>query len=695
MKLLLISSFIAVILQSSTAKVTDGKRRLKKETNSENDIIGLVLNGGSFTAANGAATFLRALQVQKVITDGEEMPALDTIDYIAALSGGNLINVPYHYAQNVDTDTLLDAEGLSHPSEVTMEELSTTPPNSIFRRYTTPFTPSVVLGALEAFFFGGALWPKIVANQVISPYVSPKTLMSDAKIREGVKSKPIVATSMIGPSAIHPNWTDTLLNRAIFNEFNEKATSDLAIIEDIEMMEVWNLEEVYDWTEEEIAYLNSYSRTTNPTFYHMDNNYMLALAEKYDFKMALPAYGTDEDFHIPLSPTGGEGTLTYDVVDGISIEPIDFDASLVATYEELNKLASEDSPFNLEHLIGMGTDVLVLSHDTTEKLPIRGLAERPISVTLPFSGRDEKMAFTDGGYNDGTGLPALLSKKPSTIIMPITQSPYDTGIIIGPELAEIIEYHLQYATMPYFGITDGYQPVDHFTAANGPLNHVFNLYSNGENQYAKLVKNMKALKAAGEPMITTLEGLEVVDNPFWGIEGGWTVDLTVFLNSGVPDKFADLIPDDVAPAPEGKNKTEYGYFTNANFSTVPNVLFYDAGESVEVPFLGSVIEIPSIGASLPTTEIRMTELLVDWAVDRAWDGLIDADGVERFGGFRKIFEGEDDDESDGFGVSGADDDDETEVVSKKSKKAKKNKAKKTKMKLRKSKKSKKSGKNRE
>lgn len=149
-----------------------------------------------------------------------------------------------------------------------------------------------------------------------------------------------------------------------------------------------------------------------------------------------------------------------------------------------------------------------------------------------------------------------------------------------------------------------------------------------------------------------------------------------------------MIPDDVAPPPEGRKKTEYGYFTNANFSTVPNVMFYDAGEPVKVPFLGSDIEIPAFGqASLPTTEIRMTELLVDWAVERAWDGLVDADGVERFGGFRKIFEGEDEDESGGFGVSGVDDDDETEVVLKKSKKAKK-----TKMKLKKSKKAKKPGK---
>ena len=126
------------------------------------------------------------------------MPALDTISYMSALSGGNLATVPYHYAQNVDSNELLDAEGMSHPSEITMEELTTTPPKSLFRAFTSAALPALILGMFEAYFFEGALWPKIMYHKMLAPFgIAQNTLMTDAIIRSEVKSTPIVETSML------------------------------------------------------------------------------------------------------------------------------------------------------------------------------------------------------------------------------------------------------------------------------------------------------------------------------------------------------------------------------------------------------------------------------------------------------------------------------------------------------------------
>ena len=244
---------------------------------------------------------------------------------------------------------------MSHPSEITMEELSFTPTKSIFRRFTTPFIPSVLIATLQSQFFGGPLWPNIIYNHFLSSFgIAKNTLMTDANIRNEVKSKPIVETTMLGPSAIHPNWTDTLLNRAILNEFNEKASSIFEKVENEEMYDLIDLPTIYNLNEDEVTFLDGQGINTSPTYYLLDNNYMLSLAEKHDFKMAIPVFGTDKDFHIPLTPTDGKGTLIYDEVDGIVTDPIDFEGPMVSTYKNL---ASESTPFTLENLLGMGTDV--------------------------------------------------------------------------------------------------------------------------------------------------------------------------------------------------------------------------------------------------------------------------------------------------------------------------------------------------
>merc|ERR1712048_1048770 len=97
---------------------------------------------------------------------------------------------------------------------------------------------------------------------------------------------------------------------------------------------------------------------------------------------------------------------------------------------------------------------------------------------------------------------------------------------------------------------------------------------------------MESLFEAGEPMIATLEGLEVVPNPFWGVEGGFTTDLTIIYLDGMPRKFAEQIPLDVIPVPEGMDLLdETGRFlNNEEFKMVPNLRFGGAAtENFTIP----------------------------------------------------------------------------------------------------------------
>eukprot|EP00978_Attheya_sp_CCMP212_P032282 scaffold125362_cov56-Attheya_sp.AAC.5 len=59
--------------------------------------------------------------------------------------------------------------------------------------------------------------------------------------------------------------------------------------------------------------------------------------------------------------------------------------------------------------------------------------------------------------------------------------------------------------------------------------------------------------------------MEVIDNPFWGVKSGKTVDLTLIYYN-IPKKFSENVRDDVVPPPKGQSKTdEDGRFTNERF----------------------------------------------------------------------------------------------------------------------------------
>lgn len=174
--------------------------------------------------------------------------------------------------------------------------------------------------------------------------------------------------------------------------------------------------------------------------------------------------------------------------------------------------------------------------------------------------------------------------------------------------------------------------------------------SNGVNQLAKFYVDAMALHEAGEPIIVTLENLEVVENRFWGIEGGGRVDLTIIVILDVPKKFSDQVDQSVAPSSTGGNFTENGFFTNEDLYFVPNLISSGERPDVVIPidiellnYTGNITLPGKLELSVNPRGCKMTYIMLSWMIKESWEGLEDANGTTVFGGFKSIFN--DDDQS--------------------------------------------------
>ena len=84
-------------------------------------------------------------------------------------------------------------------------------------------------------------------------------------------------------------------------------------------------------------------------------------------------------------------------------------------------------------------------------------------------------------------------------------------------------------------------------------------------------KNFDDLYLVEKPLVTTLKSAKVLNNPYYGIVGGDTVDLTV-LYVTMPKSFAKRVPRESLPPPKRMVETvdDSGSFTNVEMRDFPN-----------------------------------------------------------------------------------------------------------------------------
>ena len=151
------------------------------------------------------------------------------------------------------------------------------------------------------------------------------------------------------------------------------------------------------------------------------------------------------------------------------------------------------------------------------------------------------------------------------------------------------------------------------------MNHVF--HDPDLDRLKELMVKFNSLFKAGQPLIATLEDLDVIDNPFWEIKGGKKVNLT-FIFFNMPKNFSENVSEDVVPPPEEMPKTDvYGRFTNEEFKVIP-----------ELP-----CENPVETLNYTKKQVNMMGYLGSWMVHHSWDGLKGHDGKVMFEGFGNIF----------------------------------------------------------
>jgi len=573
------------------------KQKNKKKKNGSTTSYGLGLMSGSFPAGTVMGSIMRGFQQQKVNIDGAERPSMEKFAYTSGSSGGNFPNMIFAYATNTTSDEILDANGISDPSKLTKEYLENTPQTSMFSAFDSPLILSLALAYFESFLTGVPFWSNFNRYQFLKPFgISDEP---PSTTRDDVKATPIFLTSIFSPLETYPASL-FIIGKLLQQNLNKS----------IDM-----LTEFYD-------------NSTNMVFMPAGSDIVWDLIRESQFQYPLPVLMTADEIIIPAKKLN----MTYGIVGNITSDPFLFEP-MFAPPDEMQP--DSEGPFTMSKMLAAGTALLPIFRaggQYPEEL-MKAL-DSPLVLDVPTTSGDKRsMVLADGGYNDGTGIPALVQKKVKKIVSVL----YTTSRFNDPS-----QWFKGYIMASFFGAWSAnlrHAPTD-YMFTNNFCNHMFNLNSNGENQLLKLENNLQSLYEAGEPMITTLHNLEVIDNPFWGIEGGWTLDLTLIVVSAVPQKFAEQVPYDVvAPPEEGMNITdEFGYFTNEELKNVPNMKSQNGNMVIDIPGINGTYDLPLPDFALSTKEVRMTNVLCSWMIERAWNGLTGADGESKFEGFAKFFE---------------------------------------------------------
>ncbi len=640
-RILFITLFIIIILAVSLAIGIRYRRQLeiqKPETTNpqttNGDVnrtgIGLALCGGAYPGGVVAGGIMRGFQRQRVIIGGETRPALEAFDYTVGVSGGNFANVLYAFAPNTTADIILDAgpDSVHDPSKITRRDMEEIQRSSMFYRFNISVANYMLMVILSEKSANdapdktridqqqGQIWNEFIFEMFLKPFGIKDINQPIGKTRDEVKAIPIVTTSVIGPAELYPEYvSEHYLNRrfhqtlpSISNKFGNIAINLLG---------------------------------SQPLLTHPESNAELwEIARLSDFQIPYGAFISPYEFAIPIDEHLGKYNTVRvgrKNVDNLHFIP-------VSTHPD-NVQPNGEGKFPLSKMFGVATNMISLQlHKLSEEQEqYKEMLSTPSDVEIITKhGNKRKVALSDGGYNAINGVAVLVKKKVRKIICNL----YNTNDRImeyrkeGFDEPWIVGYvHL----VRYFGVIFQENLPDYKTFLYSQFYtlHVFDLHSNGENQINKFLNAAKSLHKAGEPIIVTLKDLDVVENQFWGIKAGAKVDLTVIVNAGVPRKFAEQVPLDIVTPPIGETDVldRYGFFTNAKFNTIPNLVHSKGNAVIDVPEINitnkSMDGVPEY--ALTAENIQMTKLLSSWMIEHAWEELVGDDGEVKFEGFKTIF----------------------------------------------------------
>merc|ERR1711865_114613 len=393
-------------------------------------------------------------------------------------------------------------------------------------------------------------------------------------VREDVKATPITTFGCVGPQEIYPKNTDDVsMQHTIVG-----SEAGIFSIEDVETSLSMN------------GNLTSVLFSATP--YEVVSHYDRSMS----FDTIAPPNTIVEPLKFPIHPT------------------------------KPSEWGSKKQRFSLEMLLGAGTNFMGF-HDTPDH---EYNQVREVDVT--GNGEMRNLMFMDGGTNTINPIPTLVQKR----VRKIVHMHFDIAFNerkAGFSYADIYNNSTnlnEWMTNMNLGAGLG----AYFGMGSNPIAYAMNLiFDDGYTHMETLRSNLDSLYEADNPLVTTLENITVLDNPFWGTTAGDMVDLT-FIMINMPGKFSSKIHRDAAPPPKGIKYIvdQNGRFTNKELSTIPNI-------PMAVITKKKIIARGFRFCAFTVRQANMMAYLGSWIVDQAWDKpLLGEDGKEKFGGFKAIFE---------------------------------------------------------
>ncbi len=211
---------------------------------------------------------------QKRLRDGT--PSIDKIAYISCLSGGNFPAIVYKYAKNTTSSLILDADGISDPSEITKEELENIPETSVFSRFAYPtYVGHGSIAYLKSVYFKEDFFTTFMSSIFLDSFGIGINDCSTNLFPSRKDAKPTVISmaSMLGPKELFPGHLKNL---------NRQLSVDVSEALEDSFMEVPSTPDLAD-----LVVPNT--------------DFMWKLAEKSYFQIPVGAYMTLDEFVIPMS----------------------------------------------------------------------------------------------------------------------------------------------------------------------------------------------------------------------------------------------------------------------------------------------------------------------------------------------------------------------------------------------------------
>lgn len=566
--------------------------------------IGIAIAGGGTRSIGTSHGILRGLQQQRIQRNGKDVPALDGVDVISGVSAGSWAASMYVFAK-VSSDTLLDVERTTDPKEITADDLLMEKPNTMgsaiaeFDRSNWIFGGIYTILSLGKFY---RAWTLMVYRSLFKPLGIPRNKFFSSSKEEvtkiitanvGVKETDFIIPREEVKAMLITNFT-MLAPSGVFKKFQEAAAK----------------------VEEDIVG-SGYLFLKPETVLKARNN--SGGVNFVPFIATLDAVG---------SPYGLAGhTMT---IDGSPVMNFPVPA------EQPWKWGPKGTRFSLELASSMSSSYVQMAIISSLKskskdgyfsglkssLCLRADQRLTQIYDVPVGdGKRDSLMFVDGGLVDTTGVPTLVHRKVPKILFIQNVGDMDLGgkccyMELHEDTAQSTDYQLWLKDFsPMFTCLFGYVGNPQKLNGNVDIQCMNHIFDDGEVRLKELMEGMGKLANAGNPLIYTLKGLNVIDNPYFGTVKGHQVDLTFYF-ANLPKNFAKEISSTTAPPPPGKETLdEYGRFTNNKLKLVPEVGV----------------------AGLSGEEVNMMGYLGSWVVKESWDGLYDQDGSIVFEGFKDFF----------------------------------------------------------